>query len=196
MPYVQAGHGVGGRRPQAPPPSPPRQQRSRGAGGYLYVSERSGLLSTAGANGVFLPKPTGGERPIGLLPRCIGSGADVVAPWPRRGSGPTTERSFGRLVTDPASRRSTAKASGRSLPELEGKLRRAFSLTWRRRTSMWTMGNWCSLLGRRFSLPRCSTSACARKLPPAGCCTMVAALSGLGSRGNPFSLGAAWPSPC
>ena len=31
-------------------------------------SELAGMLPVAGANVVFLPKPTGGERPIGVLP--------------------------------------------------------------------------------------------------------------------------------
>ena len=34
----------------------------------LYVSERAGLLPVEGSNIIFLPKPTGSERPIGLLP--------------------------------------------------------------------------------------------------------------------------------
>ena len=31
-------------------------------------SELAGILPVAGANVVFLPKPAGGERPIGVLP--------------------------------------------------------------------------------------------------------------------------------
>ena len=53
----------------------------------LYVSERAGLLPVEGSNIILLPKPTGGERPIGLLPtiyrvwcRCR---RPVAAEWER-----------------------------------------------------------------------------------------------------------------
>ena len=102
--------------------------------GILNLSELTGSVPVLGAHVVFLPKPTGGERPIGILPTlcrvCCRCRRHVAQAWERAFQRPycwaAAERSSEQAVHHQGICVELARASGQHAPGLLKDLAKAY----------------------------------------------------------------------